>query len=206
MANSMTTTPCLPIPSKLHCFDPVLATSRTLILPIDQIVDLLQVTHTPGRVAEYYEAMRRGDRFPPICVLRVGRRFLIADGHKRFSACRSLPGTDIVAQVWGVRRWLQDQWRQSVNNFRKNQTIVRLSIHSPRKAFRLLLTTLGHWRRVATSLLQCIKRSAAESASKSCAFDKICRQKADHVHVHVHEHVNVHDYDQSNRKRLCIFR
>ena len=145
-----------------RCFDPVLATAPTRVLPLDAVVDLLEVTHAPERIAEYRRAMQRGERFPPISVVRLGGRFLVADGHKRFSAYRSLPITEIVVEVWTLRRWRRDQWRQL-----RTKTVQqwRLLWRSPvdraarRQAVRLFWDTVGHWRRFAMSFARRATRS-----------------------------------------------
>ena len=94
------------------CFDTSLARSPTRALPVSAVIDLLHVTHAPERIAEFREAMQRGESFPPVSVVRLAGRFFLADGHKRFSAYRSLPVRDIRVEVWSTRRWLHDQWRQ----------------------------------------------------------------------------------------------
>lgn len=134
-------------------FDPGLATYRTIVLPCRAIVDLLPLSHVPERVAQYGHRMRSGDRFPPISVIRLFGRHVIADGHKRFSAYLTLNEPCIVVEVWPLGRWLRDQWDQAVGNARKNARIVSTSFTDPSAAWALLLTTLLHWRRVATSLV-----------------------------------------------------
>jgi len=137
------------------CFDPARAEFPTRVLPLECVVDPLSVSHAPERIAEYRAAMQRGDRFPPIAVVRVGRRFLVADGHKRLSACRELIRGPIVVEVWTVRRWLRDQWQQFTRKTRQQARLARRSTSDPRarqEARRLALDTIGHWRRMARSL------------------------------------------------------
>jgi hypothetical protein len=140
---------------RASCFDPARAEFPTRVLPLECVVDLLVVSHAPERIAEYRTAMQRGDRFPPIAVVRVGRRFLVADGHKRLSAWRGLTGEPIVVQVWTLRRWLRDQWQQFTHKTGQHVRLARRSWRDPharREARRLVLDTLGHWRRVVRSL------------------------------------------------------
>jgi hypothetical protein len=134
-------------------FDPGRAEYPTRSLPVSDVVDLLPLSHAPERIAQYRERMAAGDRFPPIAVIRLFGRYVIADGHKRYSAYRSLGAAAIVVEVWPLTRWLKDQWQQAVGNARKNGRILRTGVSDPRRAGRLLLTTLLHWRRVATSLM-----------------------------------------------------
>jgi len=139
----------------LHCFDPTLATSATRTLLVDAVVDLLHVTHAPERIATYRDAMQRGERFPPIAVVCIAGRFLIADGHKRFSAYRSLPVTEIVVEVWTLRRWLRDQGRQFAHKTRQQWRILSRSVvdrDARAQAARLFWDTVGHWKRVGLSL------------------------------------------------------
>ena len=134
-------------------FDPARAEFPTRMLPVEAIVDLLPLTHVPERVTAYRDRMQAGDRFPPISVIRLFGRFVIADGHKRYSAYCLLGEPMIVVEVWPLHRWLRDQGRQARHNARKNARIVATSVSDPGGAGRLLLTTLLHWRRVASSLL-----------------------------------------------------
>lgn len=133
-------------------FDPARAEFPTRVLPCAHVVDLIALSHAPERIALYRHRMQQGDRFPPISVIRLFGRYLVADGHKRFAAYRQLGEPDILVEVWTPGRWLQDQWRQAVRNGRKNLRIVTTSVTSPVEAWRLLQTTLLHWRRVAMSL------------------------------------------------------
>ena len=139
-----------PVPP--DCFDPAAARSPTRVVPTAAVVDLLAETHAPEVVAGFRAAMLAGDRFPPVAVLRVAGRLLLADGHKRFSAYRSLARDSITVEVWTTRRWLRDQAGQLLRNARKNATIARCAFRSPREAARLFGTTVAHWRRVARSL------------------------------------------------------
>jgi len=140
---------------QIGCFDPARAEFAICVLAVDRVVDLLTVSHAPERIDAYRDAMRRGDRFPPIAVVRVGRRFLIADGHKRFSAYQALGGDHIVVEVWPLRRWLRDQWGQLTRKTRQQASVVWRSRTDPRarrEAIRLAHDTIGHWRRVGRSL------------------------------------------------------
>ena len=137
----------------MSAFDPDLAAFATIELACNDVIDPLAVTHAAARVSEYRSRMAAGDRFPPVSVLRVGGRYLLVDGHKRFTAYRELGHTHLVVEIWPLSRWLQDQARQLRDNARKNARIMALSVRHPGDARRLLLTTLLHWRRVARSLL-----------------------------------------------------
>lgn len=133
-------------------FDPTCAEGRIRRVRVRDVVDLLVVTHAPERIDQYRAAMLRGERFPPVSVIRVAGRFILADGHKRFNAYRSFGRSDILVEVWTLRRFLRDQWGQAVANARKNGAILACCRSDPSRAQRLLLTTWLHWKRVAISL------------------------------------------------------
>jgi len=143
------------------CFDAAQATGPVLELPIGAIVDPLVGTHLPDRITAYRSALARGDRFPPIAVVRPVGRYLVADGHKRLAACRQLGEQTIVVEVWTLRRWLRDQRRQFR---RKTRQQITLLLRSPidasarRQAGRLLWDTVGHWTRIARSLRHHLSR------------------------------------------------
>ena len=133
------------------CFDAARAEHPTRVLRVAQVVDLLPVSHAPERIEQYRAAMRRGERFPPIAVVRCGQRFLIADGHKRFSAYVHLRRDDIVVEVWPLRRWLRDQGQQLARKTRQQLGLLCCSWRDPharREAARLWWDTVGHWRRL----------------------------------------------------------
>jgi hypothetical protein len=143
------------------CFDPALAHAPTRVVPAERVIDLLEVTHASERIAEFREAMRRGERFPPVATVVVAGRFFLADGHKRFTACRPIGGPDIVVQVWTLRHWLRDQWRQLRGKTAQQLRLATRSIADPaarREARRLVLDTVGHWRRIASSLYRRLRR------------------------------------------------
>jgi hypothetical protein len=136
-------------------FDPALAEFPTRVVAIREVLDLLQVSHAPERIGAYRDAMQAGAVFPPISVIRVGGRYLIADGHKRFSAYRMLPVNDILVEVWTLRRVGRDQWQQLGRKTRQQLALLRASAQDPsarRAVRRLALDTVGHWRRVLRSL------------------------------------------------------
>ena len=145
-------TPCDAGPRADEPFDPARAEFSTRRLAVEQIVDLLPISHVPERISAYRDRMIAGDRFPPIAVIKLFGRYVIADGHKRYSAYCDLDRPDILVEVWPYHRWLRDQLHQAMGNARKNGRILAASVTDPRQAWRLLLTTLLHWRRVATSL------------------------------------------------------
>ena len=139
-------------PPGIRPFDAARAEFPTRVLPCADVVDLIALSHAPERITLYRDRMEQGDRFPPISVIRLFGHYLVADGHKRFAAYQQLSEPEILVEVWTLGRWLQDQWRQAVRNGRKNLRIVTTSVTSPVEAWRLLQTTLLHWRRVARSL------------------------------------------------------
>ena len=141
-------------------FSPELAEYPTVLLPLDAVLDPLTLTHAAARIDEYERAMRRGAAFPPVSVIRILGRHIVADGHKRLAAVRRIGPTHICVEVWTWRRWLRDQTQQAAANARKNARIARLAFSDPGGAARLLGTTLGHWRRVARSLVRLSSRGA----------------------------------------------
>jgi hypothetical protein len=137
------------------CFDAALAQGPTRAVAIERVVDLLHVTHAADRIAEYSQAMRRGERFPPIAVVRVGARFFVADGHKRLRAYRALAPRTVVVEVWPLRRWLTDQYGQWRRKTRQQVVLFWRSLHDPAarpQARRLLWDTVAHWKRLLVSL------------------------------------------------------
>ncbi len=138
-----------------ECFDPALAAFPTRRVPIDAVVDLLHVSHAPERIAAYRRAMECGERFPPISVVPLAGHLFVADGHKRFSAYRSLGVADIVVEVWTLRRWFRDQCGQFLRKSRQQRTLLWHSLHdrgARAQAARVFWDTIGHWRRIALSL------------------------------------------------------
>jgi len=148
------------------CFDAALARHETRTLPIASVTDLLPLTHAPERIEEYRCAMAAGQLFPPVSVLRLFGRFVLADGHKRLAACRPLAGDWLVVEVWPFSRFLLDQWEQARANGRKNGAILANSLTNRPEAVRLLRGTAGHWRRVATSLLSLARGSVRGRAAR----------------------------------------
>jgi ParB-like chromosome segregation protein Spo0J len=135
-------------------FDPTLAELPVRTLTLDRVVDLLEAAppHAPERVAAYAGAMAAGQRFPPVAVIRLGGRYVVADGHKRLMAFRTLGQSEIPVEVWTLRRFLRDQRHQARANSRKIRTILAGFLFDRRESRRLLLTGVGHWWRVARSL------------------------------------------------------
>lgn len=143
------------IPPLPTCFDPSLAQGNTHQVPIEGIIDLLHRGHRPDLVQQYRVAMCRGERFPPVAVLALGGRYLLADGHKRFSAYRELGHPEILVEVWSLRRWGADQWQQFCRKTRQQWSILRRLPYEPgawEEARQLLRDTLLHWWRVVRSL------------------------------------------------------
>ena len=134
-------------------FDSSLATVSTRIVPLRVVIDLLaSAPHNAERIAEYRHAMLNGARFPPIAVVRIGSKYLVADGHKRLSAFRTLGEQELCVQVWRWRDWWADQARQARDHGKKHVRILRLSRTDPRAALRLWFSTVQHWMRVARAL------------------------------------------------------
>jgi hypothetical protein len=148
----------------IQYFDPSLAVFPTCSVDIHRIIDLLPVTHAAERIDHYRSAMQAGDCFPPISVLRCGRYFIIADGHKRFQACRTLPVNHIIVEVWPLRRWLLDQWQQFMRKTRQQWHILRRCPYDAQartEALQLAGNTLRHWRRVLLSLGRLLRSQVA---------------------------------------------
>jgi hypothetical protein len=136
-------------------FDTGRATAPTRRVPIGRIVDLLSVTHAPARVREYRRAMLRGDRFPPISVVRLGGRFVVADGHKRLAAATTLGLAEIAVEVWSPGRLLADLAGQAHRHLRaagRACVLVFRGRDGRREAARFAAATAAHWRRTLRSL------------------------------------------------------
>lgn len=105
--------------------------------------------------------MLAGARFPPVSVIRIGNRFIIADGHARFQAYRRLSMTNIPVEVWSVRRCLLDQRQQLLRQSRRQWDLLKRSprdAEARRQLAALAQTTLRHWRRVVLSLFSLARR------------------------------------------------
>jgi hypothetical protein len=122
------------------------------VLPLREVVDLLELTHAPDVVLRYRDRMAAGDLFPPVSVIRLLGSWLVADGHKRYAAWAGLGGMEIVVEVWPLRRWLADQLRQAARASRRNGRIVSRLFVDPRESYLLARATAAHWRRVAVCL------------------------------------------------------
>jgi hypothetical protein len=84
------------------------------VVPLDQIVGSVdrgrdfdrRFRPTSGRSRGRWEqiaaAARRGEAFPPIDLMKVGRLYFVRDGHHRVSVARALGRTDIDAYVTEV--------------------------------------------------------------------------------------------------------
>ncbi len=136
-------------------FDRARASLPTLVVPMARILDLLQVTHDPENVHAYQMAMRAGDVFPPIAVVRFAGRYIITDGHKRFAASRALGVDAIAVEVWSWRRVAADLGRQAGRWWRRLWRVTVESTHGPaarRETQRFIRDTAVHLARVARSL------------------------------------------------------
>jgi len=145
------------------CFDPSVAQFPTCVVPAACVLDLFTTTHAPECIEDYRQAMARGDRFPPVSVIRLGTRFVIADGHKRYRACRALGAERIPVELWPLSRLLYDQWRQFQHKTRQISTVVVRAARHPqgrKDARRLYWDTVGHWKRIALSVVARARRLA----------------------------------------------
>lgn len=138
----------------LSVFDPALAAYPTRRLRVAQIVDPLHITDAPHLVASYRSAMLAGDVFPPAATVRLFGVWFLADGHKRFTAYRSLGGQEIVVQVWPVSRWLRDQAEQARATVRRWRAVLAGTDPSGPQARDLLRTEIAHLRRIVASLVR----------------------------------------------------
>jgi len=127
----------------------------TRVVRVNQIVDLLHVSHAQQQIADYRQAMRDGSRFPPISVIRLGHLFFITDGHKRFAAASDLGMKEMAVELWTVRELTADLLAQLGRHSRAGWRAVT-GLHHGREARRegalFAVSTLLHWRRMATSL------------------------------------------------------
>lgn len=128
---------------------------------MEQVVDLLGVSHAPDVIRAYVEAMRAGQSFPPISVVSFRRRFIITDGHKRFNACRVLGREEIEVEVWTLGRLISDLGRQLHRHLRAAGISLLKITRGPegrREALGFAAVTVAHWRRIAASLWSLLRR------------------------------------------------
>ncbi len=142
------------------CFDLKLGSSPTRVVPVERVVDLLVVTHAPDRVERYRHAMLAGDRFPPVSVLPLFGWFLLTDGHKRFTAYKSIHAAEIPVQVWTIRRSMTHLGRQTLKEATQGCHIVAKLGRDPEAGTQLkkfLWSRVVHYRRLGRSLWTRIK-------------------------------------------------
>jgi ATP-binding cassette, subfamily B, bacterial MsbA len=156
-------------------FDRREASFPVQIVPVGEVIDLLNQTHRPDKVAEFRAAMDAGVLFPPLAVVRFGRRYILTDGHKRLTACKQRQMSHVMVEVWTLRRWLADLRAQSRHKARQVARLGTRSAIDPasRKASRRLFwDTVGHWQRIFRSigvLLHGEPPPVEEAAAKSPA-------------------------------------
>ncbi|RPJ62096.1 MAG: hypothetical protein EHM23_04515 [Acidobacteria bacterium] len=137
------------------CFDLRLASSPTRHIPVRRVVDLLVVTHAPHRVAQYRQAMLSGDRFPPVSVLPVFGWFLLTDGHKRFTAYKSLQTAQIPVEIWTIPQSVAHLGRQTSKEVTEACRLVSELGRDPQAGTQLkkfLWSRVVHYRRLGRSL------------------------------------------------------
>ena len=160
-----------------YTFDPSLANFRTWLVPTSSVVDLLTVSHAQERIEEFREAMIRGDSFPPISGIRLGRRIFVADGHKRFSAYRELGRSHLHVEIWPLRRWLLDQGRQLRKTGSRLVTalleVSRGGVAS-REARDLFGGIVRHYKRIAASLLELARRQSKPARKQLWQMARVC--------------------------------
>lgn len=99
--------------------------------------------------------MEQGVQFPPISVVAVLGRYVVADGHRRFSAARGLPIDEVVVEVWPFAQLAADllaQTRATLREWRR-AVVALLTRGSARELGDVLRATAAHWWRIVRSLL-----------------------------------------------------
>lgn len=138
-------------------FDPARAVFGTRVVAVGRVADLLHVSHDPDGIRRYRDAMLRGERFPPVSVIALPGRYVIADGHRRFQAFLGLGADELLVEVWPLRALAADLWRQHLHFLRRGAAAMR-SLARGRsgreEAWRFLRQLAGHWLRIARSLFR----------------------------------------------------
>jgi ATP-binding cassette, subfamily B, bacterial MsbA len=156
--------------SEVDCFDVSRAEGQTLETPIESVIDLLSATHAPEKIDEYREAMDRGATFPPIGVFKVGRVFVVTDGHKRLSACKQRGMVRVMVELWTVSRLLADLWDQTVRSTRRLVSSLVHTTHDPesrRRLHRLYWDTVLHWKRLFVTLPTLVRGGQPKDSASS---------------------------------------
>lgn len=136
-------------------FDTCKTSLPTRVVRVDQIVDLLLGSYAQQRIADYQQAMHDGSKFPPISVIRLGQRFVITDGHKRFAAALGIGLSEMEVELWTFREVAADLLAQLGRHSRAGWRAVTglyRGGEARREGARFAASTLLHWRRMATSL------------------------------------------------------
>lgn len=142
-------------------FDPSRARPERLAeAAASTLVDLLPIPADPWTIDHYREAMRRGELFPPIAVVRVFGWLLVADGHKRLAAWRTLGREDlpIPIELWSWANWLGDQLHQAGKTLWRLLRLPWWLVTDPTRAWREGTAAPRHWWRVARSLPLVLRR------------------------------------------------
>ena len=141
-------------------FDSDRAAFPTRVVPVGRVADLLSVTHDPRGIGAYRDAMRRGERFPPISVIPIAGRFVIADGHRRFQAWRELGAGEILVEVWPLHALVADLWQQHLRFMRGGSEAIRSLARGRvgrQEAGRFFRHLIDHWIRIARSLWRTVR-------------------------------------------------
>jgi ATP-binding cassette, subfamily B, bacterial MsbA len=177
-----------------QCFDAARAQFATRVVGADRVVDIFTTTHAPEVIESYRAAMAHGERFPPVSVIRIGRRFIIADGHKRYQACRALGAGQIPVELWPISKLIADQWRQFRHKTRQTARVVVRAARHPegrKEARRLYWDTVGHWLRIVRSFTVRARRrlnrlNAAQAPAESSARPVFARLMRDCLRLRGH--------------------
>ena len=125
-----------------------------------RVVDLLCVSDAPDTIAIYRTAMARGEAFPPVAVVPVLGRLIIADGHKRFQAAWGLAVNELPVEVWSWRRVLADLLDQArATGHRLGHVIHSLTVgrNGRQEAAIFVAHEVAHLRRMVVSLLAALR-------------------------------------------------
>ena len=124
--------------------------------------------------------MDTGEKFPPLSVVQFAGRHILADGHKRLSACKQRGMTHVTIEFWPLRRIAADLSRQTGRSVRRLATLIAGTPRDPevRKRWRRFYwDTVLHWKRFFVTLPSVIGGRGRESSQKSSSvFMRLIRE------------------------------